>query len=293
VVLGSRERANRPLQRGRLVSFVVVELADRVGLQSDVFLSHAWGDHLDEMRVRERPERAGVERLRDALRAAGLRVFYDEGSIDQFAPLADTIVDSLRTSKVLVAWCSELYLSRPACASELTKAMIWSVNCSEPRVLVVNTERNVDHMPGLLRANLIPSAPAPDDEDGFAALVDSIVRRCGRVKGALGEADVTGAAGWFPEKVPSSTRFTGRLRELWDLHGILTSTALQSGKDARQGVVVSGMGGSGKTLVVLEYAHRFGAAWRGGVVFLTGHGFDRDDPDEPVSSTEHAFRALS
>ena len=201
----------------------------------DVFLSHAWGDHLNEGRTSVRPHRAGVERLRDGLRAIGLRVFYDEGSIDEFAPLADTIIDALTASKVLVAWCSDLYLSRPACASELTKAFTWSVASEDPRVLVVNTEENVGHMPAPLRANLVPSAPLPDDAPGFAALVDAITTRCQRLSGGLGEHAQLEPVVWFPEKIPSSTRFTGRFRELWDLHGILTSTALQSGKDARQG----------------------------------------------------------
>ena len=263
-----------------------------VTVRFDVFLSHAWGDHLNCERVAQRPQRAGVERLRDALRASGLRVFYDDGSIDEFAPLADTIIEALSASKVMVSWCSELYLSRPACASELTMAMTWTVGQREPRVLVVNTEASVDHLPLPLRASLIPSAPMPDDDAGIADLVDKIAARCEAVDDGVGEMADRSPVEWFPERIPSSTRFTGRFRELWDLHGILTSSALQSGKDARGGAVVSGMGGSGKSLLAVEYAHRFGAAWPGGVVWLVGYGFDRDDPDDPVSSAEHAANAL-
>jgi tetratricopeptide (TPR) repeat protein len=265
-----------------------MDAADRF----DVFLSHAWGDHLSPERVADRPQRAGVEQLRDALRQRGLRVFYDEGSIDEFAPLADTIIDGLKASKVFVAWCSDLYLSRPACASELTNAMTWSVGDDDERVLVVNTEATVDHMPTPLRANLIPSAPEPDDVAGLGELADAIAERCAALTGGLGDGVGASPLSWYPEKIPSSTRFTGRFRELWDLHGILTSSALQSAKDTRRGAVVSGMGGSGKSLLALEYAHRFGAAWPGGVVFLTGHGFDRDISDDLASSTDHALSSL-
>lgn len=100
----------------------------------DVFLSHCWGDHTDPVRMAARPQRSGVERLRDDLRAARLRVFYDDGSIDQFAPLPATIKAALAASKTLVAWCSDLYLSRPACATELTLAMTSSVGDAAPRV---------------------------------------------------------------------------------------------------------------------------------------------------------------
>lgn len=256
----------------------------------DVFLSHAWGDHLDAERVRARPARSGARQLRDALRARGLRVFFDEGSIDDFAPLADTIVAGLRASKVLVAWCSDLYLTRPACASELTRAMTWSVGRSEPRVLVVNTEVAVDHLPSTLRANLVRSAPDPDDAAGFDALVDAIIARCGAADGTLGDRAHTDPAQWFPERIESSTRFTGRFHELWELHGILTRTALHDRKDSRRGAVVSGMGGSGKSLLAIEYAHRFAAAWPGGVVFLTGHGADREGGR--LSSADRAAAAI-
>lgn len=266
-----------------------------VGERYDVFLSHAWGDHLYDERMAERPHRGGVERLRDALRAHGLKVFYDEGSIDDFAPLAATILESLRNSTVLVSWCSDLYLSRPACASELTQAMCWSVDSEAPRVLVVNTEADVGHLPAALRASLIPSAPDLDDDEGLAALVGAIAERCAAIDEI--EGDGLGAAAieappWYPEKIASSTRFTGRFAELWELHSLLTNTAMHSSKDSRDGVVISGIGGSGKSLLVLEYAHRFGAAWPGGVVFLGGHGADRDDSDDEASSAAHALHAL-
>ena len=122
-------------------------------------------------------------------------------------------------------------------------------------------------------------------------MIASIVDRCSSIEGGL---RVAGGADdeveWFPERIATSSRFTGRFDELWRLHGLLTGSALASQQEVRSGAVVSGMGGSGKSLLVLEYAHRFRRAWPGGVVWLTGHGFDHDDDG---SSSRHAAQALT
>jgi tetratricopeptide (TPR) repeat protein len=60
-------------------------------------------------------------------------------------------------------------------------------------------------------------------------------------------------------------KFVGRVDDLWKIHD-----ALHSGSTAiLQGVgVVAGTGGLGKTQTAIEYAHRFGAAYPGGVYWV-------------------------
>ena len=60
-------------------------------------------------------------------------------------------------------------------------------------------------------------------------------------------------------------KFVGRVGAIWDLHDSL----FQNGATVLQGAgVVAGTGGLGKTQLAIEYAHRFGSAYPGGVYWV-------------------------
>jgi hypothetical protein len=69
----------------------------------------------------------------------------------------------------------------------------------------------------------------------------------------------------------SVSYFTGRITELWEIHFLLKrkQTAVIEGKPG-QGTVclVTGMGGLGKTQLAVEYVHRFGLCYPGGVFWV-------------------------
>ena len=70
----------------------------------------------------------------------------------------------------------------------------------------------------------------------------------------------------------SSNHFVGRIAELWNIHFILKQkhTAVVEGKSGQGGIgLVMGMGGLGKTQLAIEYVHRFGVCYPGGVFWIS------------------------
>lgn len=78
----------------------------------DVFMSYA---HADKARVRL---------LVAALRAQGLRVWFDENDMADFESITRTITTGLAYSKGVVAFHSHIYPTRRACQWELTWAFL-------------------------------------------------------------------------------------------------------------------------------------------------------------------------
>jgi hypothetical protein len=258
----------------------------------DVFISYAWADHRAP-RSTERSERAGAHKLFEKLKMLHLDVFLDTAEIDSFAPIESRIVEALGNSKVLVAWCSDLYITRRACAAELTLAAAASADEIPSRVMAINTEATAEHIPMMLLNDLVPQAPSVDDDAAFEDLADLIAQRCRLISSTFGASANPDTQTWYPEQPLFSRRFTGRFKDLWELHGVLIGSEFAGGGNARGAAVVHGMGGAGKTLLVQEYAYRFAGAWPGGVVWLRGNGYDTDIPDAQRSSDEIALRELS
>ena len=75
-----------------------------------------------------------------------------------------------------------------------------------------------------------------------------------------------------------STRFVGRLKEMWEVHSLLHAgdVAQITGAAAATGGIgqVQGLGGVGKSLLAEEYALHFGAAYPGGVFWVRAYGND-------------------
>ncbi len=79
-----------------------------------VRVSHTWAEG-DIDRARE---------LAGALRAVGLRVWFDETEVADFASITRAVEDGLARSKALLAWYSKAYPTRRACQWELTAAFL-------------------------------------------------------------------------------------------------------------------------------------------------------------------------
>jgi hypothetical protein len=176
----------------------------------DIFLSHAWKDG-------ERPQH-----IADALTAAGLRVWFDAVEIDDFASITRAVTEGLAKSKALLAYYSKTYPLRRACQWELTAAFLAAQTEGNPRrrVLVINPESGADHIhPIELRdAKFLK---APNDNSEMQQLVQTIVKHVGALSGPLADIHPLGAPSWYGMTPVGSTRFVGRLKEMWEVHSLL------------------------------------------------------------------------
>ena len=233
----------------------------------DVFLSHAWADG-------DRPRQ-----LKVALEDAGLRVWFDAAEINDFASITHAVTEGLAKSKALLAYYSTTYPLRRACQWELTAAFLAAQTEGDPRrrVLVINPESGADHIhPIELRDAKFRNAPNTDGE--MQQLVQTIIRQVGELSGPLADIHPLGAPNWYGMTPVGSTRFVGRLKEMWEVHSLLHAgdVAQITGAVAATGGIgqVQGLGGVGKSLLAEEYALHFGAAYPGGVFWLRAYGND-------------------
>src|SRR5208337_1486961 len=233
----------------------------------DVFLSHAWADG-------ERPQQ-----LADALTRAGLRVWFDAAEINDFASITRAVTEGLAKSKALVAYYSKTYPLRRACQWELTAAFLAAQRDGDPRrrVLVINPEKGADHIhPIELRDAKFRNSPTTDGE--MQQLVQAIVKHVAQLSGPLADIRPLSAPNWYGMTPVGSTRFVGRLKEMWEVHSLLHAgdVAQVTGAAAATGGIgqVQGLEGVGKSLLAEEYALHFGAAYPGGVFWVRAYGND-------------------
>jgi tetratricopeptide (TPR) repeat protein len=232
----------------------------------DVFFSYARAD-------------AGAPLLAQALARQGLRVCRDEEAVSTVESITGRLVEGLSRSTALVAYYSTTYLRRRACQWELTAAFLAQQRAGgvPQRMVLVNPETGTDHIqPGVLRDLRFHAAPDPTDELGnarLAAEISSYVRSLG---GVLGDNLLVSPPRWLPSssRRVGSPRFVGRLAQLLELHSALHASdhPLTSGRVASDIALVRGLAGQGKSLLTEEYALRFGAAYPGGIFWLTAGG---------------------
>ncbi|HMD97482.1 MAG TPA: toll/interleukin-1 receptor domain-containing protein [Terriglobia bacterium] len=86
----------------------------------DVFVSHAWADG-------DRPCK-----IAEALKAAGLRVWFDASEIADFASITRAVEQGIAKSKALLAYYSKTYPTRRACQWELTAAFLAAQQEGDP-----------------------------------------------------------------------------------------------------------------------------------------------------------------
>ena len=214
---------------------------------------------------------ARAQPLLKALADIGVRVWCDKSNIPENGPITAEIRRGLACSKALVALYSASYPLSGPCQQELTIGWIAAQQLKASpydRVLILNPEPTFEHVPKILSQQ--HSLVWPSDPVGFAELANKIHKHASGLEGTL-PADQSWALPPYYGMVPvQAERFTGRIPELWELHGHLTANRMSivTGTVGQALAYVQGMGGNGKTLLAREYAIRFGPAYPGGVFWL-------------------------
>ncbi len=227
-----------------------------------------------------RDDKASVDALVAALQARGVTVWQDAQRVEDFASIQQAVSAGLIGARALLAWYSGRYNDSRACQWELTSAYLAAQAEGDPRrrILVVNPEASNAHvhLPELFDQLHLSGAGVPGDADAVARLADRLQAALSGVPFApLGELRPLTPPQWLPAMGTGSTRFVGRLREMWQLHGRLQAgqAAMLTASGGKPGLaLVRGAGGIGKSLMAEEYALRFGAAYPGGVYWLRAHG---------------------
>ena len=231
----------------------------------DLFISYC---HHDKNRVWP---------LVEVVKKRGLRIWIDEGEIQDFESITAAITQGLANAKALLVWYSADYPKSRACQWELTAAFIAAQQAGDPRqrILVINPETDNGHLhPVELRDQEYQKPPALEDLVAWEALVDKIVNHVRSLPNVFRAIRPLTPPPWYGYRGLGSNRFVGRLPELWYIHSGLHASkvpvithAIGSGL-----VQLYGTGGMGKSLLAEEYALRFGAAYPGGVFWLRAFG---------------------
>ncbi len=234
--------------------------------------AQGWITDYDVFFSYRRLDQAEAMGLCRALRQAGLRVFLDEDDINDGESISARLEQALAQSRLLLAWYSADYPKSRACQWELTAAMLagMAADALGARVMAVNPEANPDHIhPFHLRDHrLLSAVDIAETVRRVTAQLAALTTPMAAVRGPQRPDWLIGTrpAGW--------RRFVGRLAELWQVHGHLNTAAkfaAIAGAAAKDALQVQGMGGIGKSLLAEEYALRFGAAYPGGIIWLSAN----------------------
>ena len=198
--------------------------------------------------------------LADALAQAGIEIWIDREEIDPLDDFPARIRDGLARSHALLAWYSPEYAQSSYCQKELTAAWICTqrlIRDALARILIVNPEEGVVHIAvgDVGRQNYLAE---PNDAASSGKLIQAIRDKLAGVSGDFAALHGFKRPAWHPASQPGSSRFVGRLQELWRIHTALNPVGISDHENPSVMVQLTGLGGIGKSLLAIEYAKRLG-----------------------------------
>lgn len=242
----------------------------------DVFFSYVHKDKDSAIRIVE------------ALRASGIKVWFDENEIKDYDGIIRHLTKGLSHSKALVAYYSAKYPKSRFCQWEFTSAFLAGQREGDPtkRIMVLNPEEGHEHiMPSEFQGALFKRALENSDDAALRDIVESIKERVSSIDDLIGHISTFDKPTWYGRNGVFYPNFVGRLGDMWNIHTKLNSyeTILITSGTAQ----VQGMGGIGKSLFVEEYAMRFGAAYSGGIYWLSASQANTQNLDSELERQLH------
>ncbi|MEJ2670107.1 MAG: TIR domain-containing protein, partial [Gammaproteobacteria bacterium] len=222
-----------------------------------VFLCHSSQDKDFARELHRRLTRDGVD------------CFFDEASIEWGDNWVLSLEDGLQRCTYLLLVLSPHFLTSKWTQRE--RSAIMAIDAERIRPLLRIECRGYPEFPAFLKTTQHIDVTS---DDRFEAQYPTICRLLGGTPGAdpatptdrcvLPPIQRLPAVAYMPHR-SLGEHFIGRVADLWQLHDSLS----EQGAAVVQGVgVVSGTGGLGKTQLAIEYAHRFGAFYPGGVFWI-------------------------
>ena len=224
----------------------------------------------------------------------------DSDRIDEFEGITREIRQSLASSKILLAYYSACYPTRPACRWELTTAFLAAQREGDPcrRVLAVNPERDASHLcPVEVQDAKFFARPA--EPSTWKRLAELVRGKAHAVTGPFFAVGEPYNIDRIPAQVQRPRRFVGRFPELWKVHSALHAgdfPATQLPVTPTCAVAaVTGLPGIGKTALAGQYAFLFRDAFPGGIYWIGS--LASHDPveraDEIIARSANEVRAIA
>ncbi|MFD5517248.1 tetratricopeptide repeat protein [Streptomyces sp. NPDC127066] len=250
----------------------------------DVFICYSWDD-----------SKQLADELHQALTEAGLNVFQDEPSMDDWDEMASEIRAALLSSRTLLPLVGPGFPRSPHCRHEVHLALdrAFRLGRTDRVMAVTSGVRPDDIRPSELSRYRIPrqGRSARELAVGIAERVRALAAEDDRT---FGDAPPPSSPDWFPEHLPGGRHFHGRHAELWEIHEGLR--AMDKARNMGHPVVsVSGVGGQGKTALCAQYARLFALDHPGGVFLVRLPGSDRRvraSPDAVRAQFAEGLRAI-
>ncbi len=232
----------------------------------DVFVSYSSKDS----------ESAGL--LVAGLQQLGFKVWHDRSQISDFDPIADKLKRGIEQSRVVIALGSENHSRSPVCRWEMLYALRLGAveSCERLRIVVLDPRALLLYEAGETSHRATEWDGAPHSLPRVLGVIVREVHRLaphGARDGSPAERPIVGLPG------KAGTRFTGRYGDLLRLESLLLGPMSRPNVGDPQHqrlVVVSGLGGIGKSLLTIFFVEQFAAAFQNGALWL-GAGGDRVD----------------
>jgi len=202
------------------------------------------------------------ERLIPKLEPA-FKVWLDEREIKPLEPITEEVRQGIAESHLFLAWWFDEYEASEPCHFELITALAHcraeGEHSYRQRVFFAGPDAAREYAEaGIFKGLLASPLSTPPTEAELDALVAALNQRAeaidaGRPFGATKLDDANRVA------IPPDTNFVGRAKELLQLFGRLIPAPAGTEGGNTAVMLVSGIGGEGKTELAKEFTRRFGA----------------------------------